>query len=596
MQGLIFFQSSEPTVIQLETAVVLALLLITAIALLVTRLRFPYTVALVFGGLLLTLVPGLLPVNIGNGSDLISSELILAFFVPPLIFEGALSIEWKLFRANLAIILMMAVLGVMIGTFIVGGMVNLIDQGLRSLGDALHYPALDNLISIPFTAAIAFGALISATDPVAVITFFRSMGVGKRLSILVEGESLLNDGTSIVIFRLALALGGVSSITQGTAGSTDFSIFWALGEFLKVSLGGLAVGVIIGQLAGLLLKNVENRLVETTITIPVAFGAYLLAERFQVSGILAVVAAGISLGNVIPTHTSPTTRIALYNFWAVLSFIVTSLIFLLIGWMVDIRQFISLQNIILVLAAVLAILLARFLIVYGMSALNNYAFPLLRKRWKVNRTEPIPKSYQHVMFWGGLRGAISLALALSLSPNQFGSGVGEQLRLMTFGVVLFTLLVQGTSIERIIKRLGLAAKSILQLEKERSIGKYYAALAAQNELERLHETGVITGSLWKAMEEAQQAELTQYDREVRDLLHRYPKLSIKLALEARHSILNAERTALGEAMRREVISESVHDEMLAELDDRIEALELIEREEGLPSIFEQRTPENGQEK
>jgi len=585
LPALPFLQGSEPTVIQLETAVIFALILITAIALLVNRLRFPYTVALVFGGLLLSLVPTLLPVDIGSGSDFISSELILALFVPPLIFEGALHIEWKRFRSNLGIILLMAVFGVLIGTFIVGGVITSLEGALHSLADILELPALDNLITIPFIAAIAFGALISATDPVAVIAFFRTLGVGKELSILVEGESLLNDGTSIVLFNLTLALSGSTNAAHGAAGPVEFDFFWALGEFGKVSLGGLLVGLVFGKIAELILKNIENRLIETTITIPVAFGAYILAERFHLSGILAVVAAGIFLGNAIPIHTSPTTKIVLYNFWEVLSFIVTSLIFLMIGWIIDIRAFISLQNLVLVLAAVLAILVARSLVVYGMSAFNNYGLTFLSKRLKNVSIEKIPRKYQHVMFWGGLRGAISLALVLSLSPNQFGPGVGSQLRLMTFGVVLFTLLVQGTTIERMIKRLGLAAKSMLQIDKERSIGKYYASLAAKEELDRLHQTGIITGSLWRAMEEAQQTELARFDEEMRDLLHCYPELSVELALQARYSILNAERTALGEALRREVISEAVQEEMLEELDARLEVLSLIAEQEGAGSTF-----------
>jgi CPA1 family monovalent cation:H+ antiporter len=578
------FQEAEPSVLQLETALIVGLLLITGIALLVSRLRFPYTVALVFAGLLLALVPTLLPIDLGGGSDQFSSELILALFVPPLIFEGALHIEWRRFRSNLGIILLMAVFGVLLGTFIVGGVVIGIEEALLSVGEQLGIQSLDALVSIPFIGAVAFGALISATDPVAVIAFFRTLGVGKRLSILVEGESLLNDGTSIVIFNLAVALGGFSAVSGG--GAVDFDLLGTVIQFLEVSIGGLVVGLLIGRLAETVLRRTDNRLVETTITIPVAFGAYVLAERFHLSGILAVVAAGIYLGNSIPNNTNPTTKLVLYNFWEVLSFIFTSFIFLLIGWIIDIRALISIQNLVLVFSAVVAILVARLLVVYGMSAITNIAIKISNRRKKALKIEKVPVAFQHVMFWGGLRGAISLALALSLTPNEFGPSVGSQLQLMTFGVVLFTLIVQGTTIERLIKRLGLAKKSKLQIEKERSIGRYYTALAANKELNRLHETGIISGTLWKAMEEAQTAELTEHDLVVRDLMHRYPNLSVELALQARYSILDAERIALGEALRREVISEKIQEEMLEELDARIEALEIIARREGVVTLFE----------
>ena len=565
-------QEPQPGVIQLETAFVVALLLITAVALLVRKVKIPYTVALVVAGLALAFLRSLLPselVTMGERSlsDAFTSELILALFVPPLIFEGALHIDWKTFRANLTPILLMAVVGLLLATFIVGGVILAIDAGFEHLASLFNL-ALPDLIEIPFLAAIAFGALISATDPVAVIAFFRSLGVDKRLSILVEGESLLNDGVSIVVFKLALGLGGVAAASHASLEdaqfiTAQFDLLQTAWNFLLVAFGGLAVGLVVARLAEFVLKYIEDRLVETTVTMPVAFGAYILAESFHFSGILAVVAAGIYLGVIIPSQTTPSTKIALYNFWELLSFMVTSLIFLLIGLVIGVRQFFSIQNLVLVAAAVVAILLARALVVYGMSAVS--------KRLRV----PVPLPYQHVMFWGGLRGAISLALALSLSPDSFGPGVGEQLRLMTFGVVLFTLLVQGTTIEKRIKNLGLSRKSQSQIEKERYLGRYYAARAAHEELNRLHRKGVVSGSLWEAMSAAQQAELEQCDYELREMFHRYPGVSSELALQARQAMLKAERSALGEAVLRDIISEDLQDQMLEDLDARIEVLDLI---------------------
>jgi CPA1 family monovalent cation:H+ antiporter len=179
------------------------------------------------------------------------------------------------------------------------------------------------------------------------------------------------------------------------------------------------------------------------------------------------------------------------------------------------------------------------------------------------------------MFWGGLRGAISLALALSLSPNAFGLGVGNQIRLMTFGIVLFTLLVQGTTIERLIKRLGLASRSEREIEKETYLGRYFAALAAQNELKRLHADGIYPDSLWKVMESTQKLELRKTDQEVQDLLYRYPGMSADLAIQARRSILNAQRTSLEAAVRLEIISEEVQEKMIEEFDSHIAVLDHI---------------------
>jgi len=569
----LFVEEAESSLVLFESVFILGLLLITAVALLVRKVKIPYTVALVIAGLGLTFMRTVLPIGQLGSPDLITSEIILALFVPPLIFEGALHINWKTFRSNLVPILLMAVVGLLLATFIVGGVILLIAEMLESLAIALNLAMLDDLIVIPFMAAIAFGALISATDPVAVIAFFRSLGVEKRLSVLVEGESLLNDGMAIVIFKLALGLGALAAVSGGGGLSVEFDLLGSVWDFLKVTVGGIAVGLLVAKLAEVVFKYTDDRLVETTVTLPAAFGAYLLAENFHLSGILAVVAAGIYLGNIIPLYTTPSTKIALYNFWEMVAFIVTSLIFLAIGLLIDIRQLVSIQNIVLVISAVLAILVARALVVYGMSAISN--------KLKSN----VPPAYQHVMFWGGLRGAISLALALSLTSGSFGPGVSEQLQAMTFGVVLFTLLVQGTTIERLIKKLGLAKKSKRQLEKERNLGQFYAARAAQEELNRLNKIGVVSGSVWDAMVEAQNMELSERDQDLRDMLHRNPGISMELAVQARYAMLNAERTAIGEAVRQEIISEEVHEQMLEDLDARIEVLDLVSERSNRMSLL-----------
>lgn len=594
LNSLVLLQTGESDVIQIEIAVILSLVIITGISLLVRKLKFPYTVTLVLAGLLLAFITNILPTNFSSPSQFISSELILAIFVTPLVFEGALHIQWKTFRENLVIILLMAIVGVSAGAFIVGGLVIIIFDGLETAAASLKLTTLASLPGIPLTAAVAFGALISATDPVAVIAFFRTLGVNKRLSVLVEGESLLNDGTSIAIFKITLALGGAAAITQGEVTAVDFSFLSAFWEFSKVSIGGVIIGLVIGKLAEVIFVRTDQRLVETTLTMPAAFGSYLLAEQLHVSGILSVVAAGIYLGNTIPSHTSPTTKIALYNFWEVLSFIITSMIFLLIGWVIDIRQFLTPRNLLLVAAAVIAILVSRLLVVYFLSFLSNYGIPVISKlRGRPTKAQKIPISYQHIMFWGGLRGAISLALAISLSPDAFGPGIGEQLRLMTFGVVLFTLVVQGTTIEKLIRKLGLARKSDRQQDKERHLGRYFILRMAQEELNRLHRLGIYSGSVWEAIREAQQTELEQHDRAVRDMLHRHPGVGQELALQARQIALQAQRTALGDAVRQGIISEDIQEEMAEELDAHLEVVYLIAQQTEADSTLHQ--PSSGEQ-
>jgi CPA1 family monovalent cation:H+ antiporter len=556
----------ESSVFQTEIVLVLGLLLIAIVAIFTGKVRFPYTVALVIVGLCLAILPTTPIIDLEATDQLITGEIILALFVPPLVFEGALRINWQTLRNNLLPVLLMALLGVMVSTFIVGGVVYWMDTSLYALADRWPFPGSSELRQIPFIAALAFGALISATDPVAVIAFFRRLGVGKRLSVLMEGESLLNDGTSIVIFGLMMTLGGVVVGSGGevTAETGIFAIIW---RFIYVAVGGVLVGLVVAVVADyIFLRPLDDRLIETTITLPLVFGSYIIAEHLlHVSGILAVVAAGIYIGNRIPVITNPATKIALYNFWEVIAFIFTSLIFLIIGWQINIQQLITPQSLLLVGAAVIAILLARFLVVYGIAWVSRLL------------GQEVPLPYQHIMFWGGLRGAISLALALSLSANTFGMGVGAQLQVMTFGVVLFTLLVQGTTIERLIKRLGLAARTARQVEREMALGRFFAAREAQRELNRLHDSGIVSGSIWEAMAEAQHTELAERDRELRQMLERYPGLAMELALQARQDMLRAERTALGEAARRDVISEELQEKMIEDVDARSEMVEQISK-------------------
>ena len=537
--------AQETDLLAQELAFVILLSLAAVAAIIVRRIPLPYTVTLVLIGLALSFVPSV-------GIDL-SSELILAMLVPPLIFEATLSIKWRNLRENLAPILLLAVVGTFMGTFIVAAIITLVG--------ATFIPELD--IILP--AAIAFGALISATDPVAVIAFFRSLGVSKRLAVLVEGESLFNDGVAIVIFSIALTIG--AAVAEGTG--EVFSVGDAVIEFVRVALGGLAVGSILGYLvSAVVLKNVDDHLIETATSVALAFGSYVIAEQFHVSGILAVVAAGLFVGNLGTQNTSPTTRLTLENFWEFLAFVVNSLVFLLIGLEADLRQ---LQlNLPLLVVAIIAVLLSRAIVVYLLTWLHGV----------VDTKRRIPVAYRHIMYWGGLRGAISLALALSLSGEIFGKVVAQEFQLMTFGVVLFTLLVQGTTIGPLIRRLGLAEKSEQQSQQQRQQALLYARRAGKRELDRLYEDGMLSPEIWQAMSEVYKSQIQQGNQEFRDLLHDYPELEQTMVLQARNEALRAERTAIGDAARRGLISEDVYHQLIKETDNQAAALDLIRRKMG----------------
>ncbi len=529
--------AQENQLIQQEIAFVLLLIIAAGVALIIRRVHFPYTVALVLVGAALSLVPNLLPFNI-------SSDVILAILVPPLLFEATLHIKWKSMRKDLFLILALAVGGTLIGTFIVGEIITWV-------------------LDVPLLAALAFGALISATDPVAVIAFFRSLGVSKRLSLLVEGESLLNDGVAIVIFTLMSTL--------AIAGPETFSLSGAIIEFFRVSLGGLAVGLILGYIVSyIILKNLDDHLIETATTVALAFGSYVLAENLHVSGILAVVAAGLMVGNIGLQNTSPTTRLTLENFWEFSAFVVNSMIFLLIGFELEIDQFTP--YLFPIFVAVGAVLLSRAIIVYGFTGIYNIITP---------RPQDVPTSYRHVMFWGGLRGAISLALALTLSGDVFGEVFANELRIMTFGVVLFTLVVQGVTIERLIKHLKLAVKPQQHVVQQRLQATIYAKRAGKQELDKLHNDDILFPEIWKAMSDIYEAEIVTAKQALSDHLAAYPELEQDVFLQAREDVLKAERAAISNAAREGFLSDDLHHDMVKQADNHLAALEIIKENRGL---------------
>ena len=545
-----FLQAEESGLIQQELGFIILLTIAALVAIVIRRIRLPYTVALVIAGLILSFFPNFLDFRA-------SSDLILAILVPPLIFEATLHIPWNKLRNDLLPVLMLAVIGTLLGTIMVGGIVM-------------------QVLEIPLLAAVAFGALISATDPVAVIAFFRSLGVSKRLAVLVEEESLFNDGIAIVIFNLAIGAAAVA----GSTGVIELTVSEAIVEFIIVAFGGLGVGLFLGYVVStIILKNVDDHLIETATTVALAFGSFLTAESFgsiigieglHFSGILAVVAAGLMVGNIGSQNTSATTQITLNNFWEFLAFIVNSLVFLLIGLEIEIVQLVP--NIFPIIVAVLAILVSRAIIVYSLGWVHGRF---------LNPRRPIPTSYQHVMYWGGLRGAISLALVLGISSDLFGAAVATELRVMTFGVVLFTLLGQGITIERLIRRLKLSDKPPQRTEQQRRQALLYAKWAGRRELERLRQDGILFRDIWEAMGEVYDKEIDHNKATLRAHLRDYPELEQEMYLQAREETLKAEKRAISDAARRGLISEEVQEELSRELNNRSAALELIKANRSL---------------
>lgn len=508
--------------ISTETLVIELLLIASLVAILVRRLRIPYTVALVVVGLILTSQQ---PLQLS-----MTSELILALLVPPLVFEAAFHINLTELRRNLPSILLMAVVGVLLSTLIVGGVVNL-------------------LTPLTLPVALVFGALISATDPVAVVALFRALGAPRRLALLVEGESLFNDGTAIVIFNLvlAMALTGQFDLVEGAAG------------FVRVAVGGAVVGLALGWSTAQVIARVDDYLIETALTTVLAFGSYLVAERLHFSGVLAVVVAGLINGNIGPQGMSPTTRIVLFNFWEYAAFLANSFVFLLIGLQVNIPTLLAYwQPIAWAIGAVLA---ARSLVTYTLG-------------WVANRiSDPIPIRWLHVLNWGGLRGAIALALALSL-PASLGPQ-RELVRIMAFGVVLFTLLGQSTTMRPLLRGLGVVTRNPIQVEYELRHARLMTFRAAASHLDTLYRDGFLSEQAWETLRPELLAQTETMAHTVRALQHIHPELTTEELENARRELLRAQRSALMRLRRDGIISEEVFETLVAEVDATLMGKDLL---------------------
>ncbi len=370
--------------------------------------KLPFTVLLVLAGISITALSGSVPVlQKAEAALSISPDLILFVFLPALIFESSYNLDASQLRRNAVPILSLAIPGLLLSTGLIGVIVWL---------------ALD----IDLMAALLIGAILSATDPVAVIALFRQVGAPARLSTLIEGESLFNDATALVLSKIllgVLAAGTLSSQALGD-GVIDFFVLFAGGL-----LFGIATGYLTGQLIGWL---DSDPILEIGLTSVLAYLAFLTAEELlHVSGIMATLGAGLTLGTWGRLRIASSVRTYLEQFWGLLAFAANALLFLLLGMQVNLVELASAWD--LLLWVILAMQASRALVIFGL-------LPLVSR---LPTVEPIGLGYRFIMFWGGLRGAIALAIVLSLPDYPFK----DLFIALVTGAVLFTLLVQGLTIK-----------------------------------------------------------------------------------------------------------------------------------------------------
>ena len=391
---------------------IVLLFLAMVVASLCRFVAIPYTVLLVILGLILNLSQSYLPFEALYSHFHLTHELVLFVFLPALIFESALSLDARGLLKNLLPVLMLAIPGMFLSTALVG------------LG-------LWGAIEINWIIALLFGALISATDPVAVVALFKELGVPRRLMLLVEGESLFNDATAIVLFNILLV------IAMSSGFSID-SVVTIIPEFLKVFLGGVLVGAVISLLISELMVRTyhgDNN-IPVIFSISIAYLSFIAAEHFfHVSGVMAVLTAAICLNITGLMRLSNETSHSVHSIWGAFVLICNSLLFILIGLSVDFMQLAVFWE--PVLFAMIAVTLARAVSVYLLVPVTTRIFSL----------PFISYGERHVMWWGGLKGALAIAIVLSI-PDELAE---KQLLIeLTVGVVLVSLLVNATTVRSLI--------------------------------------------------------------------------------------------------------------------------------------------------
>lgn len=516
----------QSSLAEIVIVLIILLLVATGVALISRRFGIPYITGLVLAGLAIT---ELLPHRIR-----LDSSLIFNLFLPILLFEAAINTDISRLRTTIKPIALLAGPGV------------IICAGITSVLLKLE-------LGIDWIPASLIGVILSITDTALVIAVFKEVSVPHRLVTLVEGESLLNDDVALVLFSLILTV-----YSTGSLSPLD-----VVQKFLFVLVGGVLVGIALGYLSVGLFSQADDPLSVILLTVAVALGAFQLGEFFHVSGVVAVVAAGLIVGNFgLSRNTSASTQVTLFSFWEFAGFAVNTFIFLLIG--LEINLFSLWQNLLGVFLGLIAYQVGRAFTVYPLLTLVGFF------------DRPIPMRWRHVLFLGNIKGSLSTALVLSLPLNLPGR---ETLLAIVLGIVLISLVGQGLSLPWFVKRLKLSHRSESHQQIEELQAQLITAKAAQDELDSLLKSGVLPKAVYEEMRANYQIKVAASERSLREIYNQRPEPSGKLKGEAtnldaiRRQLLLAEKGALNEAMRRRILSEEVLHSRITTINEQLLKLE-----------------------
>lgn len=505
--------------------------LLVAVAIVAAAVRIvhlPYTVALVLTGLAFALAPGTPHLQL-------TPAIILTVFLPVLLFHAAYNLSLDDVRANLTPIALLAFPGVAA------------TAGLIAV--ALHLAA-----GLPWQTALLFGVIVGATDPVAVLGVFNEVGAPRRLATIVNAESLFNDGVALALFSVLLNI--------PTHGNVDIA---TTAQRIAITVAGAgALGATVGVLGSFVVSRIDDALLETTITLIMAYGGYLLAERLAVSAALETVVAGLLLGAAGQRVMSPTTRLEAGATWEFLDFLANSLLFLLVGLQLRPVGAVALAHLVGVnlwvplIVSIVAASVSRGLIVWLVGLLLA----------RIER--PLPPGWRTIITWAGLRGAVSLAAALSLPSS---TPQHDLLLALTFGLVLFTLLGQGLTMQPLMARLNVSSPLSSRHDLEIARGRLRAVEAASREVGALHRDRDVDDAVAARLDKDYATRREELRREIAAMRPASGIEERQQNLEATRRLLRVQHDALNDAFARGLLSRVSLRELLREVDEDLARLE-----------------------
>jgi NhaP-type Na+/H+ or K+/H+ antiporter len=458
----------------------------------------------------------------------IDPHLLLYIFLPILIFEAVFAIDVHVFKKTFTNAAIMAVPGILVAVFATAFFMLLLKQMDLGLG------------SWNYAIALLFGAVVSATDPVAVVSILKELGASKKLGTLIEGESLLNDGTAIVIFVVILA-----GITSGSSGTAMSGIL----EFFRVSFGGAIVGGFIGWLIIKWVKKVFNdALVETSLIVAAAYITFFIAEYFfHVSGVLALVAYGLMMASYGKTRISPEVQHFLHEFWEFAAFVANVLIFLIVGVVIAERSVFSSNDVILLLIIYFGVFIVR-------GAIIMIFFPAMKRfGYGLGKKDAV------VLWYGALRGAIGLALALIVAGTEsIPKEIRDQFLFYTAGIVTLTLLINATTISWLVNKLGLTKLSPAKKLAIRNAHDY-VTMSSQKNIDKLKTDRYLKRANWKAVRRY----LPEYD----SLIVNEEVDDKNAVAESRSQILEKEKASYWGQFKNGLLGDRAYQMLTGEIND-----------------------------